>query len=99
MYIYQNPDWHKFTWNGEKIQKLLFDIKKAQGYLLGKMDTLGFEVKNNAYMQVLTENIIKSSEIEGQILDKTAQQEDIYSLLEVKEELYPSSNNISFTLY
>ena len=60
MYIYQNPDWHKFTWNGEKIQKLLFDIKKAQGYLLGKMDTLGFEVKNNAYMQVLTENIIKS---------------------------------------
>ena len=62
MYIYQNPDWHKFTWNGEKVQKLLFDIKKAQGYLLGKMDTLGFEVKNNAYMQVLTENIIKSSE-------------------------------------
>ena len=70
MYIYQNPDWHKFTWNGEKIQKLLFDIKKAQGYLLGKMDTLGFEVKNNAYMQVLTENIIKSSEIEGEILDR-----------------------------
>ena len=70
MYIYQNPDWHKFTWNGEKVQKLLFDIKKAQGYLLGKMDTLGFEVKNNAYMQVLTENIIKSSEIKGELLDR-----------------------------
>ena len=70
MYIYQNPDWHRFVWDGEKVQKLLFDIKKAQGYLLGKMDTLGFEVKNNAYMQVLTENIIKSSEIEGEILDR-----------------------------
>lgn len=71
-YIYQNPDGHKFRWCGEKIQKLLFDIKKAQGYLLGKMDALGFDVKNNALLQVLTENIIKSSEIEGQILDKQA---------------------------
>lgn len=57
-------------WHGEKIQNLLLDIKKAQGYLLGKMGVLGFDVKNNALLQVLTENIIKSSEIEGQILDK-----------------------------
>ena len=53
-----------------KIQNLLLEIKKSQGYLLGKMDSLGFDVKNNALLQVLTENIIKSSEIEGQILDK-----------------------------
>ena len=69
-YIYQNPDWNKFFWNGEKIQKLLFDIKKAQGFLLGKMDALGFDVQNNASLQILTENIIKSSEIEGEILDR-----------------------------
>ena len=69
-YIYQNADWHTFTYFGDKIQNLLFEIKKAQGYLLGKMDALGFDVKNNALLQVLTENIIKSSEIEGQILDK-----------------------------
>lgn len=69
-YIYQNPDWHNFRWCGEKIQKLLLEIKKAQGFLLGKMDTLGFDVKKNALLHVLTENIIKSSEIEGQILDK-----------------------------
>ena len=69
-YIYQNTDWHCFRWCGDKIQELLLEIKKAQGYLLGKMDLLGFDVKNNALLQVLTENIIKSSEIEGQILDK-----------------------------
>lgn len=69
-YIYQNPDWHCFRWHGEKVQKLLLEIKKAQGFLLGKMDSLGFDVKNNASLQVLSENIIKSSEIEGQILDK-----------------------------
>lgn len=69
-YIYQNTDWHSFRWCGEKIQNLLLEIKKSQGFLLGKMDSLGFDVKNNALLQVLTENIIKSSEIEGQILDK-----------------------------
>lgn len=69
-YIYQNADWHNFTYFGDKVQNLLLEIKKAQGYLLGKMDALGFDVKNNALLQVLTENIIKSSEIEGQILDK-----------------------------
>ena len=70
MYIYQNTDWHCFRWDGDKIQKLLLETKKAQGFLLGKMDSLGFDVRNNALLQVLTENIIKSSEIEGQILDK-----------------------------
>lgn len=69
-YIYQNTDWHSFRWCGEKVNNLLLDIQKAQGYLLGKMDVLGFEVKNNALLNVLTENILKSSEIEGEILNK-----------------------------
>ena len=69
-YIYKDAGWHSFTYFGDKVQNLLLEIKKAQGYLLGKMDALGFDVKNNALLQVLTENIIKSSEIEGQVLDK-----------------------------
>lgn len=69
-YIYKNAGWHSLTYFGDKVQNLLLEIKKAQGYLLGKMDALGFDVKNNALLQVLTENIIKSSEIEGQVLDK-----------------------------
>ncbi|MDD3436194.1 MAG: Fic family protein [Candidatus Gastranaerophilales bacterium] len=69
-YIYQNADWRSFKWCEEKITNLLLDIQKAQGYLLGKMDVLGFEVKNNALLNVLTENILKSSEIEGELLNK-----------------------------
>lgn len=69
-YIYQNTDWHSFRWCGEKINNLLLDIQKSQGYLFGKMDVLGFEVKNNASLNIITENIIKSSEIEGEILNK-----------------------------
>ena len=69
-YIYQNADWHLFQWCGEKINNLLLNIQKAQGYLFGKMDALGFDVKNNASLNILTEDILKSFEIEGEILNK-----------------------------
>ena len=69
-YIYQDPGWHSFTWCGDKINNLLLDIYKAQGYLFGKMDILGFDVKNSATLNILSENILKSSEIEGEILNK-----------------------------
>lgn len=69
-YIYQNPDWHNFCWRGEKLEKLLFDIKKAQGYLLGKMQVFGFEVQNSANLKILTEDIVKTSEIEGELLNR-----------------------------
>lgn len=68
-YIYQNSDWHKFIWCGEKVLKSLSEVKLAQGFLLGKMNSLGFEIKSNALVNVLTENILKSSEIEGEILN------------------------------
>lgn len=68
-YIYQNAYWHKFSWCVEKILKLLSEVKLAQGFLLGKMNSLGFEIKSNALVNVLTENILKSSEIEGEILN------------------------------
>jgi len=68
-YIYKNTDWHSFNWNGERVLKLLSEVKHAQGFLLGKMNSLGFEIKNDALVNVLTENIIKSSEIEGEILN------------------------------
>ena len=61
-YIYQNKDWHCFKWDGDKIQNLLPEIKKAQGFLLGKMDGLGFDIKNNASLQVLSENIVLISD-------------------------------------
>lgn len=90
-YIYQNADWYSFTWCGDKITNLLLEIQKAQGYLLGKMDALGFEVKNKALLNVLTENILKSSEIEGELLN----QEQVRSSMARKLGLnYDSSINI-----
>ena len=69
MYIYQHPKWPKFTWNQEKVLTLLGKVKLAQGILLGKMESLGFHLREEAVLDVLTQEILKSSEIEGKMLN------------------------------
>jgi Fic family protein len=69
MYIYHNPKWPDFIWDTNLITDLLIKVKLKQGYLLGKMDCLGFEIKEKAILSVLTEDIIKSSQIEGHFLN------------------------------
>ena len=69
MYIYENKDFPHFVYDKNKISDLLAKVKTKQAYLLGKMDMLGFEIKEIALLNVLTEEVIKSSEIEGEILD------------------------------
>ena len=93
-YIYQNSDWHCFTWCGEKINNLLLDIQKAQGYLFGKMDALGFDVKNNASLNIITENIIKTSEIEGEILNKEQVHSSVARRLGLDFKNIPVARNI-----
>ena len=70
MYIYQQPGWPEFTWNQEKILKLLPGVRFSQGLLLGKMEGLGFDLKKEAMLNVLTQDVLKSSEIEGETLNK-----------------------------
>ena len=70
MYIYQRSSWPEFTWNREKILKLLSGVKFSQGLLLGKMEGIGFDLKEEAVLNVLTQDVLKSSEIEGEALNK-----------------------------
>lgn len=70
MYIHENSEWPRFTWNEKDIFNLLLKVKHSQGLLYGKMSALGFELQNEANYLALTENIIKTSEIEGEILSK-----------------------------
>lgn len=70
MYIYNNPNWPNFEWNSEKLLPLLSLVRNRQGLLIGKMSLLGFDLRNEANLQILTQEIVKSTEIEGEILDK-----------------------------
>src|SRR6478609_11182512 len=69
MYIHEHNDWPKFTWNSENLANLLADIRHRQGKMLGKMEALGFSVRAEAALENLTQDVVKSSEIEGEMLD------------------------------
>jgi len=70
MYLYNNHDWPIFKWNSEKLLPLLSYVRNRQGKLIGKMGALGFELRNEANLEILTQEIIKSTEIEGEFLDR-----------------------------
>ncbi len=69
MYIYQNQNWPNFTWNKEVIIKPLSIVSHRQGRLIGRMESLGFSLQSEAMLQTMTLEILKSNEIEGEILD------------------------------
>lgn len=71
-YIYDFEKWPNFKWELEPIITLLSDVRNKQGVLSGKMDAIGFNLQNEAYLETLSQDVLKSSEIEGEILD-TAQ--------------------------
>ena len=48
MWIHEHKDWPSFTWDGEALASKLADIRYRQGRLLGRMEGLGFELKNEA---------------------------------------------------
>ena len=70
MYIWEKLDWPSLTWDEKALTSLLTEVSRQQGRLLGKMEALGFELRNEAHLRTLTEDVVKSSEIEGEILDR-----------------------------
>lgn len=68
-YIHDLKNWPKFSWDLDSILSVLTDVRHRQGILSGKMDAIGFSLQNEAYLESLSQDVIKSSEIEGEILD------------------------------
>ena len=69
-YIYQQPDWPHFYWDeSTELTSLLIDIANMQGKLMGKMDALGFNLKAEASLEIISQDVIKSSDIEGEVLN------------------------------
>ena len=64
-YIWQNSEYPNFTYDKDAILPLLSEVRLKQGILLAKMQRIGFENSRHTVLNVLTEDVIKSSEIEG----------------------------------
>ncbi len=69
MYIYEHDGWPHFEWDQAGLASLLADVRHRQGRLLGRMEAIGFKLREAATVTTLTQDIVKSSEIEGEKLD------------------------------
>ena len=68
-YIYDQPDWPRFRWDAAAVSGPLAQARHQQGWLLGRMAGLGFSLRAETVVYALTQDVLKSSEIEGEILD------------------------------
>ncbi len=68
-YIHEQENWTNFTWNEQLVSTKLAETRNLQGRLLGRMESLGFNLQDEAILTTLTLEVVKSSEIEGEILD------------------------------
>lgn len=68
-YIYQKDNWPNFTWSSNEIVNQLSEARNLQGRLIGRMESLDFDLRNEALLDALTLDVIKSAEIEGELLN------------------------------
>lgn len=69
MWIHEKKDWPNFIWDDETLASLLAEARHRQGRLLGKMEVLGFPIRQEASLNILTTDVVTSSAIEGERLD------------------------------
>lgn len=68
-YIWESPNWPNFIWDEKSLSEKLQRIRYKQGRIGGQIDALGFQQRENLVVDILTSGIVKSSQIEGEILD------------------------------
>jgi Fic family protein len=69
VYIWEHENWPELTWDTGQLATLLGEASREQGRLLGRMQDLGFDLRREAQLNTLTEDVVRSSEIEGEKLD------------------------------
>lgn len=70
-YVHELPDWPAFHWDTEALAPALAAVHEQQGRLLGRMTAVGFDLRTEADFQTMTTDVLRTSEIEGEVLDPT----------------------------
>ena len=68
-YIYHHKNWTDFTWRYKAINAVFGEVRLMQGKIIGQMNALGFSTKEEVILTALTLDVVKSSEIEGELFD------------------------------
>jgi Fic family protein len=69
MHIHELKDWPQFHWDTDRLAGPLALVRHRQGRLIGRMESLGFNLRQEAILRTLTADVLKSSEIEGEKLE------------------------------
>src|SRR5277367_930718 len=69
MYLWEQEKWPALTWDPGRLAASLAEVSREQGRLLGRMQDLGSDLRREAQLNTLTEDVVRSSEIEGEKLD------------------------------
>lgn len=94
-YIYEQKNWTDFSWDDKAINAVFGEVRLMQGKIIGQMNSLGFTAKEEATLNALTLDIVKSSEIEGELLNYEQVRSSIARRLGINTAgLVPSSRHI-----
>ena len=83
-YIYQYKQWPNFTWDEKQVGNILGKVRHLQGKIFGQMSNIGFTLKEETYLSTLTLDVLKTSEIEGEILNYEQVRSSIAQKLGIK---------------
>ena len=85
MYIWEREDWPKFTWNADQLLDVIGDAKFAQGSFLKEMQSIGFDAQLESELKAMSADVIKTSAIEGEVLNPGSVRSSIARRLGLEE--------------
>ena len=68
-YLWQANDWPIWRFDLAALARPLADVSRAQGLLMGRLADVGMALRDQASLVALTEDVVKTSEIEGEQLN------------------------------
>jgi Fic family protein len=94
-YIYEYKDWTDFSWQDKAINIIFGEVRLMQGKIIGQLNAIGFYSKEEVTLNALSLEVVKSSEIEGELLNYDQVRSSIARRLGINTAgLVPSSRHI-----
>ena len=69
LYIWQSDEWPQWRFDLPALAQPLAEVSQAQGRLLGRLADVGLPLRDQASLAALTDDVVKTSEIEGELLN------------------------------
>ena len=93
IYIWQQDNWPAFSWDAKKVEELMLTVQRRQAHLAGMLDVLGFDIQQTTTLESMAQDIVRSSEIEGERLNMDSVRSSIARHLGVEKTASVASDH------